>query len=295
MLFRSSSSADVAQLLLSCLGWKIGRRTTTLASFQVKMGTILQLTSRTAPQLAPMATFSVLVSPTTEPNPIPVQRMLSRMWSRPCDGRTSEVLWRLVLNGVPTADSLPLLQSKQCGCGMAIGPTRIHLYHQCAIVQRAWLSVQAQLRDDFKIPAAGLLQRRHIWMGVRPHPRLHQGIWDVVALQLLAAFDSGRKNWFDRALKLQRTTESTSRGRGRGRGRGRSSRTTGSIHRPPMAPGPEMIASVSQVVLAEFWAGISEVAALGLLPPAWLAVIPVNHPFLHPNDTRTEWVVSISE
>ena len=62
-----------------------------------------------------------------------------------------------------------------------------------------------------------------------------------------------------------------------------------------MAPGPEMIASVSQVVLAEFWAGISEVATLGLLPPAWLAVVPATHPFLHPNATGTAWKVSIVE
>ena len=295
-LAESASNSDAAtQLILSCLGWKIGRRSTTLASFQVKMGTILQLTSRTPPQLAKLSAFSVLVTPTAEPNPRSVQRMLSRMWSRPCDARSTEVLWRLVLNGVPTADRLPIIQSKQCGCGLALGPTRIHLYHQCAIVQPAWLSVQQQLCGDFTILAPGLLQRRHIWMGIKPHPRLHQGIWDVVAIQLLAAFDSGRKNWFDRTLKLQRAAENSPRGRGRGRGRGRSSRTTGSIHRPPMAPGPEMIASVSQVVLAEFWAGISEVATLGLLPPAWLAVVPATHPFLHPNATGTAWKVSIVE
>ena len=276
------------------MGWKIGRRTLTLASFKVKFGTILQLASRPAPQESLMSTFSMLVSPTTEPSPGGVQRMLSRMWSRPCDGRSLEVLWRLV-NGVPTADRLPLLQSRQCGCGLAIGPTRIHVYHQCAIIQPAWLAVQHQLCDEYAIPAPGVLQRRHIWMGIRPHPRLHQGIWDIVAIKLLTACEAGRKNWFDRVLKLQRASDVAARGRGRGRGRGRSSRTTGSIHRPAMAPGPAMIASVSQVVLAEFWAGLTDIASLGVLPPAWLAVVPVNHPFLHPDDTRSHWVVSYYE
>ncbi|KAG7671139.1 hypothetical protein KSW81_003279 [Nannochloris sp. 'desiccata'] len=239
----SSTSAAAAEMLISCMGWRIGRRTINLASFQVKVGTILQLASRPAPQVAPMSSFS----------------------------------------------------SRQCGCGLAIGPTRIHLYHQCAIVQPTWLAVQQQLCDDFSIPTPGLLQRRHIWMGIRPHPRLHQGIWDIVAIKLLAACESGRKNWFDRVLKLQHATVSAARRRGGGRGRARSSRTTGSIHRPPMAPGPAMIASVSQVVLAEFWSGLTEIASLGVLPPAWLQVVPLNHPFLHPDSTRSHWVVSSYE
>jgi hypothetical protein len=210
----SSTAANVADLLISCLGWKLGRRTVNLASFRVKAGTILQLANRPAPQTARMSSFSVLVSPNAEPTPNAVQRMLSRMWSRPCDGRNLEVLWRLVLNGTPTVDNLPLFQSRQCGCGLAIGPTRIHLYHECAIVQPAWLAVQHQLCADFSIPTPGLLQRRHIWMGIRPHPRLHQGIWDIVAVKLLAAFEAGRRNWVDRVLKLQNTAAPATRGRG---------------------------------------------------------------------------------
>jgi len=131
-------------------------------------------------------------------------------------------------------------------------------------------------------------------MGVKPHPRLHQGIWDVVAIQLLAAIDSGRKSWLNRSLKHDRNAALVTRGRGGGRGRARSSRTTGSIHRPPMAPGPGMIAAVSQIVLTEFWAGLSEVASLSSLPSAWLSTVPTNHPFMHPDDTRTSWVISRS-
>jgi hypothetical protein len=54
-------------------------------------------------------------------------------------------------------------------------------------------------------------------MGIRPHPRLHQGIWDIVAVKLLAAFEAGRRNWVDRVLKLQNTAAPATRGRG-GRG-----------------------------------------------------------------------------
>ena len=84
-------------------------------------------------------------------------------------------------------------------------------------------------------------------------------------------------------MKLQRADELATRGGGGRRGRGRSTRSTGSIHRPPMAPGPEMIVAVSQVVLTEFWAGLNEVASLGSLPPNWISVVPMNHPFLHPD------------
>jgi len=61
-----------------------------------------------------------------------------------------------------------------------------------------------------------------------------------------------------------------------------------------MALGPEMIAAVSQVVLTEFWAGLNEVASLGSLPPDWLSVVPMNHPFLHPDSSQSSWVVARS-
>lgn len=91
-----------------------------------------------------MVTYSGLVSPTAVPNLQDVQAMFSRMWSRPCDGHKTEVVWRLVLNGFPTADRLPLLQTTRCGCGLAIGPNRIHIHRECTIIQAAWMAVQAK-------------------------------------------------------------------------------------------------------------------------------------------------------
>jgi len=131
-------------------------------------------------------------------------------------------------------------------------------------------------------------------ISIKPQPQLHQGIWDIVALHL-SAFDSGRRNWVDRILKLQRAAANVAQGRSNRRSPNRASRTNGSVHRPQLTPGPEMIAVVSQVVLTEFWARLSEVASNGTLPNAWLSCVPLNHPFLQPDTTRSRWVVSAAD
>ena len=121
---------------------------------------------------------------------------------------------------------------------------------------------------------------------------IDHGVLQITAGQH-AAMESGRRNWFDRVLKHTRALTAPSRGRGRGRGR--SSRTSGSIHRPAMTPGPEMLASVSHTVHTEFWASLNEIASFQTLPPAWLQAVPTDHPFLHPDSTRSSWVVTLPE
>jgi len=249
--FTTTASAAAAKVFLYTLGWKIGNRLVTFETFTVKMGTNIQLASRpteTAPQRKKFEKFSKLAFPEAPQDPDSVQRLLSRIWARPCDGHTLQVLWRLALNGLPTAERDKSLLLQPCGCNLTIGITRTHLYHECVIVKPTWLSVQTRLCGEFSIPAPGLLQRHHIWMAVKPHPQLHQGIWDIVALHLLAAFDSGRRNWVDRIIKLQSAAADVAQGGRSGRRQNRSTRTNGSVHRPKLTTGPEMIAVVSQVV-----------------------------------------------
>jgi hypothetical protein len=45
-------------------------------------------------------------------------------------------------------------------------------------------------------------------------------------------------------------------------------------------------------ILPPAW--LNEVPTLGILPPAWLNEVPLNHPFFHPDPTKTKWVVSFA-
>ncbi|KAH7621482.1 hypothetical protein NADE_006745 [Nannochloris sp. 'desiccata'] len=98
-------------------------------------------------------------------------------------------------------------------------------------------------------------------MGVKPHPRLHQGIWDIVAIHLIVAFDKGkpashltlspgrwdwatsfdsaRRIWTDRALKAQQQRQQP----------WEVVESCWLKAQTANPPGPEMIATVSDVAL----------------------------------------------
>ena len=119
---------------------------------------------------------------------------------------------------------------------------------------------------------------------MKPHPQLHQGIWDIVAVYLVHSFERARKNWTDRVLKFERGQPIPRR----------SSRTTGSRHRPPTAPGAHMISSVSTVILSDFWGGLTEFLSLHPLPDSWFERVPLDHPIIRPDPERRTWVLSHS-
>ena len=121
-----------------------------------------------------------------------------------------------MLNGIPTQERMPELAGTQCGCHECIGPDRVHLYFQCPILQPLLTSVANQFHGVWVLPSP--LQQQHIWLAIKPHPQLHQRIWDIVVVYLIYAFDKARRNWTDRVLKLQRGQSAPTR----------SSRTSGS-------------------------------------------------------------------
>ncbi|KAG7674213.1 hypothetical protein KSW81_006039 [Nannochloris sp. 'desiccata'] len=274
--------SDTEDLILSSMGWTFKNRKILLKGFSVKMGTILQVTQREPPQKAKMEEFAKLVS---EDTPLQaVQRMFARIWQLPCDGNDLAPLWYLVLNGCATAERMNSLANLPCGCQTCNGPTRLHAFFDCPIVQPLLQSILKQLQGDGTSPLLSL-QRNHIWLAAKPITSLHQGIWDIVVVFTVKSMEAARRNWTDRALKAQQ----------RKRQPRRSSRAAGSRHRPPMPPGPEMITSVGAVALTEFWGCLTDFIAIKTLPSQWLSVVPLDHPFFHPDPERRTWVISRQE
>ena len=270
-----TSCVDAAEeLILQSLGWTLQRKRYVFSSLTVKAGTLTQLHQKEIPQLHYMTAFAALISNETRVEH--VQKMMARMWALPCDGRALAPLWYLVLNGVASAERMESLKTRPCGC-THVGPDRVHLFHECPILQPALESVQAQFQAEWALPSPTSLQRHHLWLAVRPHRHLHQGIWDIVVVYLITAFDKARRNWTDRVLQLTGNSQQPRR----------SSR-----HRSAMPPGPEMVESVGRVVVTEFWSGLAEYAALGTLPVQWLSVVALDHPFIRPDPERRAWIIS---
>jgi hypothetical protein len=275
-----SSIEETEEIIVANLGWTVHRRRHSLSSLAVKVGTLLQLQQTPRPHRAKLEAFAALISSTTTDGQ--VRGMLTRIWKLPCDGHVLAPLWRLVLNGIPSAERMDSMLTAKCGCDTCTGPTRVHLYHECPILGPLMQAVLTQFQGDWALPAPGELTRQHLWLAKKPHPNLHQGIWDVIVVYLIATFDRARRNWTDRNLKLTRNVPQPLR----------SSRTAGSRHRPAMAPGPEMIDSVGSVALTEFWGDLAAFLALDTLPKAWLTVVPLDHPFVRPDPEKRIWEIS---
>ena len=62
-----------------------------------------------------------------------------------------------------------------------------------------------------------------------------------------------------------------------------------------MPPGPEMIATVGEIALTEFWGCLADFLAIKTLPSEWLDKVPLDHPFFHPDPERRTWVLSRQE
>lgn len=276
----SASIADTEDLIISSMGWSLHNRKQLLPAFSVKLGRLLQLLPpREQPHLPKIQAFAALISSDTPVQA--VKRMLSRIWSLPCDGHALAPLWHLVLNGIPSAERMDSLAATPCGCQTVVGPTRVHLYHECPILRPLLQSIQKQFQGEWASPPVSL-QRHHLWLAIKPQKEIYQPIWDIVVVYFIKACDSARRNWTDRALKAQNR-----------RGLPRtSSRAAGSRHRPAMTPGPEMVSAVSAIALTEFWGGLAEFIAIQTLPSQWLPKLPLDHPFIHPDPEKRIWVLS---
>jgi hypothetical protein len=274
----NSTIQEVEEKLLSALGWELRNTKYSLAKVTVKAATLLQLNAIAPPQQALLQQYASLINEDCTARH--VTKMLSRLWSRPCEGRALEPFWLLALNGVATAARMDKLLGQPCGCNERIEPDLKHLFFECRILKRLLDSVNAQFQGSWSIPQQ--VQHHHIWLATRPHSQLHQGIWDLVVIFLIRAFDNARANWVDRVKKHQNNAPVPTR----------SSRTAGSAHRPAMAPGVEMIESVGSVCLTEFWSYLSEFISLNTLPTSWLDAVPSDHPFIQPDLETRIWRIS---
>jgi len=128
-----------------------------------------------------------------------------QLWKLKWDNKFKEVYWRLVLNGLPTAERMHL-QDCRCVCGPAVGgqpPGRLHHHWECPVARAVVHVLQQQLVGSY----AHALQPHHVLCmkspccvaapgDPSPTHTLHKGVWRVVclaAIMALNAMDEGRR------------------------------------------------------------------------------------------------------
>jgi hypothetical protein len=246
--------ADVWVALRGRLGWKRQHgKPITLAKASVRVLTQLQLGPLAASVAQRHGTYLEAASQGLPAQEAPTQAellgMLRRAWQLPWDNQRKELLWRLVLDGVPTAQRMAMV-GQSCACGV-VGPGRQHHYWACPVAQAVVAAMQQQLPQQVQ------LRPVHVWLARPPHRTLHKGVWLVVALAALLAMDHGRRRLCAWALPPKPGQQPA-----------------------PAPPVDQRLSVASSAAVGMFWGMLADFIGMSLCPPDWLATVPGDHPFL---------------
>jgi hypothetical protein len=190
------------------------------------------------------------------PGPLPlVPKVLHRWWKVRVPNTFKEAAWRLTLNAFPTAARM---HTGTCcvACG-AQEPGVGHHCWECPVAVAVRREVEGQLRAHVVegaafLAAGGRLSCASLWLGVKPHHRLHRLVWDLVCLAFVHAVDFGRRA----AWSVSKT------------------------ERGAALPLLAVEGIASRAAVGEFWSVLADFAVSAVVPGRLQNVLLTKQPFL---------------
>lgn len=169
--------------------------------------------------------------------------MLRRIWRLPMPNKRKEPLWRLVHNGIATADRFKTT-TKPCVCGATM-PGRKHYFWSCPIA--------AHLIQGLSSAAGSALSCESIWLARAPSG-VYQGVWDVVCALAIAALDRTRSRGYKTLLETNFDTANLP---------------------------DETVETLARAATLTFWEYLADfTVSCDPLPQRWHGHIDSPHPFL---------------
>jgi hypothetical protein len=237
-----------------------------------------------------------------------------QLWKLKWDNAFKEVYWRLVLNGLATAERMHLQQCN-CVCGPVEGgqPGRQHHFWDCPVAQSVVRVLQQQLVGWFP----GALQPQHVLcmvcpvaVGVEGAPVLHNGVWRVVCLAAINAMEVGRRAAYKLGVEqkqqaaelaeqqqnaaipqgqqlitdmLQPATLTLDQQQHQAQVRQRQQLRVQQQQQQQHQAAVARLAEVQQQAVSRFWELLQDFVVLRAAPDSWLPHIAPDHPFLRVN------------
>ena len=224
------------------LGWRRGSVVVSLAKYTVKMGTMwLRAASPGDARLQGlMSAFCTMVGPSTNAC-MTTPRLLETLWELPWENQNKEVFWRLVLNGLPTAARMGMMET--CACGEEGLHGRLHYFYHCAVAKHLLQEIGAALGRSHDRPVT----QSELLHASCPS-NCFTGVWQVVTLAATDAL------W--RAVRTGRRAMMKPK-------RGRA---------PAAKAGPDLANQLGRLAVAYFWDRMADFCALNKAPVAWRTV-----------------------
>jgi hypothetical protein len=254
------------------MGWSMPQgKPLTLQKATVRGCTTLQLARQRLQVQVRVLQFREAIGPGVTPviTHEEVMAMLRHVWALRWDNQRKELLWRLVLNGLPTAARMDMV-GEACQCGV-MAPGCRHHFWDCPAV--------AQVRTVLEQHVGCALGCEHVWVARLPRAGLHKEVWQVVSLAALLAMDKARRllcKWRLDARHMAQQHQQPQQQRVAGQA-------------PPHAD--QQIPTASRVAVATFWDMLADFVAVSTQSSPWRQVLPLNHPFIAPSQARDALVV----
>jgi hypothetical protein len=300
--------------LVSGLGWQLGATPVFVSGLTVRQATALQMRPVFELRTQYRRDFVDEVLPTSvRGNPALVAACCKalataqrHLWKLRWDNAFKEIYWRLVVNGLATAERMHM-HDCGCVCGSVVGgqPGRHHHFWACPVARAVVDVLQQQLVGWFP----GELQPQHVLcmvcpvaVGVAGAPALHKGVWRVVCLVAINAMDLGRT-----AANLQRLEElpvaapvapvvpqgqrlltdllspaalTVAQQQHRQQVQQRQQERELLQQQQAQQVAAARLQMAKQQAVGRFWELLQDFVVLNVAPRAWLPALAPNHPFL---------------
>jgi hypothetical protein len=229
---------------------------TTLWEYSVRLGTRMFNAPAAAQRAQRFQRFVQEVGgdlPTEAAAQASMHSVLRALWRLPLSNDLKQPFWYCFLDALPTAERLHTRQ--RCGCGAGESkPGRSHHFAQCTVAKAVVAAITAGLPERQGANVIAELR------AVSTPPRVHAGVWRIVALAACAAMEAGRRRLWHR------------------------------VHVDKVRPGTALAAEVSDFAVDDFWAFMSA-AARAPLPVSWRQSAATPHPLLGWDVETERWVV----
>jgi hypothetical protein len=201
-------------------------------------------------------------------------------WRLKWDNTQKEILWRLAVDGVASANSRT---SWHCPCCPHTDTSpRLHCFWDCPIAH----AVRAELSRALQPLTAQPIRRASVWLcQPRPCMAVHPGIWLVVCFAALSAMDHGRRQLW----RMHHATQAASASSHASSGRQPTLLELWGHSIPPPPPRTSVMQRACAFAIVDFWGRLESFASAKLAPVAWLSAVGDSHPFLSHGGTHVQF------